>query len=407
MMARSPPIPGCDRGCDRPRVAAAVLIHRLTLTELRDLLAGPEPAESLGDPGGVLVVVDLDAGPAADLVADARAGAAADAGPGWGPGAPPPTEWSTLPAVVVGTSALARRRAPVDIPGNGLVDLVVPPEDAELGAVRARVAGNPQASIAYAILLRGSEHRSTADGLQLESAVYGSLQAGPEFAAWRASHPVRERDEAHEATVRVERAGDRLHVTLDRPSVRNALNAQMRDELVAALAIAEGEPGLAEVHLRGRGAAFCAGGDLDEFGARPDVATAHVVRMTRSPARSLARLAGRVVAHLHGACMGSGIELPAFAGRVLARPSAVVGLPELRMGLIPGAGGTVSLPRRIGRHRTAWLGLTGRTIDVVTALAWGLVDGLDDDDDQAAGTGGSRPSAAGTPAAAPKSAPKS
>jgi enoyl-CoA hydratase/carnithine racemase len=52
-------------------------------------------------------------------------------------------------------------------------------------------------------------------------------------------------------------------------------------------------------------------------------------------------------------------------------------LPEVGMGLIPGAGGTVSIPRRIGRHRTAWLALTGNTIDAGTALAWGLADSPD------------------------------
>jgi enoyl-CoA hydratase/carnithine racemase len=99
--------------------------------------------------------------------------------------------------------------------------------------------------------------------------------------------------------------------------------------------------------------------------------------MTRSPARAMAAVADRLVAHLHGACFGSGIELPAFAARVVARPDTVVGLPELSLGLIPGAGGTVSVTRRIGRHRTAWLALTGRTIDAATALEWGLVDEIE------------------------------
>jgi enoyl-CoA hydratase/carnithine racemase len=59
---------------------------------------------------------------------------------------------------------------------------------------------------------------------------------------------------------------------------------------------------------------------------------------------------------------------------VRVRPDACFSLPELAMGLVPGAGGTVSLPRRIGRHRTAWLALTGATIDAATALDWGLAD---------------------------------
>ena len=87
-------------------------------------------------------------------------------------------------------------------------------------------------------------------------------------------------------------------------------------------------------------------------------------------------LADRVTVELHGACFGSGIELPAFAGRVVAAPDTAIALPEIALGLIPGAGGTVSLPRRIGRRRTLLLALTGRTIDARTALEWGLVDEL-------------------------------
>ena len=90
----------------------------------------------------------------------------------------------------------------------------------------------------------------------------------------------------------------------------------------------------------------------------------------------LARIARRVRAELHGACVGAGIELPAFASRVVAREDAFFQLPELSMGLIPGAGGTVSLPRRIGRQRTAWLALTGARLEAATALDWGLVDEL-------------------------------
>ena len=74
---------------------------------------------------------------------------------------------------------------------------------------------------------------------------------------------------------------------------------------------------------------------------------------------------------------GAGIELPAFAETVRASPGARIGLPEIRLGLIPGAGGTVSLPRRIGRWRTAFLALTGTAIEAEQALTWGLIDEID------------------------------
>ena len=148
----------------------------------------------------------------------------------------------------------------------------------------------------------------------------------------------------------------------------------MRDQLVEAFELARLDDSITEIHLRGDGPSFCAGGDLDEFGARPDPATAHLVRILQSAGRSIEAVGTRVTAHVHGACRGSGVELPAFAGRVVASSDATFGLPEVQLGLIPGAGGTVSLPRRIGRHRTAWLALTGRSIDAPTALSWGLVD---------------------------------
>ncbi|HVT34396.1 MAG TPA: enoyl-CoA hydratase/isomerase family protein, partial [Nevskiaceae bacterium] len=74
------------------------------------------------------------------------------------------------------------------------------------------------------------------------------------------------------------------------------------------------------------------------------------------------------------ACIGSGAEFPAFAAHVTASEDAWFQLPELDFGLIPGAGGTVSIARRVGRQRTAWLVLSGKRIDAQRALDWGLVD---------------------------------
>jgi enoyl-CoA hydratase/carnithine racemase len=134
------------------------------------------------------------------------------------------------------------------------------------------------------------------------------------------------------------------------------------------------------VSLTGAGPSFCSGGDLAEFGARADPTAAHLIRLTRSPARQLHQLATRIGSRLrvrlHGHALGGGIEMAAFCGHVTATPDTSCGLPEVGLGLIPGAGGTVSLTRRIGRHRTAWLGLSGQPIDAVTANAWGLVDTL-------------------------------
>ena len=128
----------------------------------------------------------------------------------------------------------------------------------------------------------------------------------------------------------------------------------------------------------GEGPSFSAGGDLDEFGTANDPATAHLVRITASPAAVLHRIRDRVTARVHGACIGAGIELPAFASRIIARQDAVFGLPEVAMGLIPGAGGTVSIPHRIGRQHALWFAISGHRLNATSALAWGLGDAIDE-----------------------------
>jgi enoyl-CoA hydratase len=169
-----------------------------------------------------------------------------------------------------------------------------------------------------------------------------------------------------------------LRVRLNRPAQRNALSVAMRDALVEALQLAVADTTIAAVAISGNGPCFSIGGDLDEFGSAPDPATAHAIRSLRLPARVLLECADRVSFHLHSACIGAGMELPAFGRRVSAHPKTFFQLPEIRFGLIPGAGGCVSVPRRIGRQRTAWLALSARRINAATALAWGLIDCIEE-----------------------------
>jgi hypothetical protein len=316
------------------------------------LVRSPSTLDALLDREAPVVVVDLDcATPSVAGVDDAV---------------------RALPCVVVGVSD---GPMPAD-DRHSIADVMLHRDDHEtLARIETTARSAPRASTALVLLLRSTASRSLVDGLVAESAVYSMLQCGPEFAAWHDAYRPARHDEAQRPAVRIERADGVLHVTLARPEVHNALNTQMRDELYEALSVAVSDPEL-RVVLEGEGPSFCAGGDLDEFGTRPDPPLAHMLRLRRSVGRLLALVADRVEVRVHGACRGSGVELPAFARRVVARGDATFGLPEVALGLVPGAGGTVSIPRRIGRWRTAQLALTGQVIDAATAQAWGLVDAV-------------------------------
>lgn len=247
---------------------------------------------------------------------------------------------------------------------------------APVAEVVAAVEAQPVAARALATLLRATEGLSVWDAVASESATYGMLLGAAPFRRWLD----RRGPAAPLATGRpplvVGREDDVLTIELDRPEVHNAVDTAVRDALVETLLVAAVDPSVAEVRLRGRGPTFSSGGDLAEFGTVGDGASAFAVRLVRHPGLAVHAVADRVMAHVHGACAGAGVEVPSFAGRVIADPEATFRLPELSMGLVPGAGGTASLPRRIGRHRTAWLALTGATLDAPAAARWGLVDEL-------------------------------
>ena len=278
----------------------------------------------------------------------------------------PTVEPGSLPVVV---AALGDE---LGAPGPRVADVVVGPDD--LDALTETVAAAPRAAVTLAVLLRGIEVSDTEAGLAAESTAYSLLQGGAEFAAWRAAHPASASTDDNGPTVSCARDGDVLTIALDRPRRHNAISAQLRDDLHAALQVPLVDDDIEQIVLRGNGPSFSTGGDLDEFGRRPDPITAHHTRLLRSPARLIDRLRDRLVAQIHGWTLGGGIEMAAFAGRVVARADTRIGLPETRLGLLPGAGGTVSISRRCGRQRTAALALTGATIGAERALAWGLVD---------------------------------
>ena len=217
------------------------------------------------------------------------------------------------------------------------------------------------------------------DALFLESVTYSLLQSGGEFGQWLAdNHRKVWRSGRASSVVEVRRSEDTLYVSLAEPERHNAFSRVMRDELREALTLATVDETITRVVLDGHGSCFSSGGDLAEFGSATSPLDSHLVRTTDSVAQLLLtigeRLGTRLECRVHGPNVGAGVELAAFAPRVVASAEATFRLPEVSMGLVPGAGGTVSVTRRIGRHRAALMILSGCEIDARTALDWGLID---------------------------------
>ncbi|ODU06229.1 MAG: hypothetical protein ABS81_05280 [Pseudonocardia sp. SCN 72-86] len=225
-------------------------------------------------------------------------------------------------------------------------------------------------------LLRWSRTLAVHAALDAESYLYSTLLGGTEFRAWLDRRGPRPLPAVVAEPVRTDREGGELRVRLDLPERRNAYGRQMRDAPRGGAGRRAAGPvgGKGGPHRFGAGVLL--GGDLDEFRTTPDPVTAHLVRTRHGAARPLHALRERVEVRVHGACVSAGIEHPAFAGRVVAAPGTTFRLPEVAMGLVPGAGGTVSIPRRIGRHRTLYLALSGGAFSASTALSWGLIDAI-------------------------------
>jgi enoyl-CoA hydratase len=260
------------------------------------------------------------------------------------------------------------------------VDLRVD-NDAELAQVIGSVERNPMAAAVLVQVLRAVGSLAPLAALAVESLGYSTLQAGAEFGRWldqeRQRRPAR-RVPVRDDLVLLERDGEHLGVVLNSTDTRNSLSVAMRDALTDAFRLVAMDATIVRVDVSGNGPCFSAGGDLGEFGALHDPLDAHRARMLRMPARYIVERATSYHFHLHGACIGAGIELPAFGGHLSATRDAFFRLPEVGMGLIPGAGGCVSISRRIGRQRTALMALLGEPVSAERALNWGLIDAIVD-----------------------------
>ncbi|MGV0035753.1 MAG: enoyl-CoA hydratase/isomerase family protein [Candidatus Azotimanducaceae bacterium WSBS_2022_MAG_OTU7] len=272
--------------------------------------------------------------------------------------------------------------------GNGLLgngvqmpeafDLVATTES-EVDLLTSAVEQNPQACSVLVQVTRVTTQLPFTAALIVESLGYATLQGGEEFSRWLAGRAKIITVESNiPAPVVMNRTGPELSILLNSPGNRNALSVSMREGLSEAFRLVAMDDSIERVVVSGAGPCFSSGGDLTEFGTSEDVAEAHRIRQLKMPARYLAEHAQRYRFKLHGACIGAGIELPAFAEHISATRDAFFRLPEVAMGLIPGAGGCVSIPRRVGRQRTNYLAVTGMELSADEALSWGLVDELTD-----------------------------
>ncbi|AVS82608.1 3-hydroxyacyl-CoA dehydrogenase [Paracidovorax avenae] len=171
--------------------------------------------------------------------------------------------------------------------------------------------------------------------------------------------------------------GDVLVVRIDNPPV-NALGAAVRQGLMAAIGEAESRADVQAVLIVGEGKSFIAGADIREFGKPPvEPSLPQVCQRIESCGK-------RVVASIHGAALGGGLEVALAAHYRVALPAAQLGLPEVNLGLLPGAGGTQRAPRLMGVKPAAEMMLSGKPLSAKAALAAGLVDRLVDGSDAVA-----------------------
>ncbi len=172
--------------------------------------------------------------------------------------------------------------------------------------------------------------------------------------------------------VTTRREGGTAIVTLDNPPV-NAIGLAVRQGLARAIDWAAGETGIDRVVLTATGRTFAAGGDAREFDADP--VPPHLPDLCDAIEASFVPW----IAAIHGPALGGGLELALACRYRIAAPGAMLGLPEVTLGVVPGAGGTQRLPRLIGVAKALDLIPTGRTLSGAEALEIGLVDELDDD----------------------------
>jgi enoyl-CoA hydratase len=176
-------------------------------------------------------------------------------------------------------------------------------------------------------------------------------------------------------TLIYEKSDGVAYITLNRPKALNAYNVQMRDDLFQALKAIKDDGEVRVVILKGAGEkAFCAGADLSEFLSAPPPVAARQIRWERDVWGLFLSVPQPVIAALHGYVLGSGVEMALCCDIRIAADDARFGLPEVKLGIIPAAGGSQTLPRAIGQAGALDMLLTDRWLDADEACRFDLVN---------------------------------
>lgn len=168
--------------------------------------------------------------------------------------------------------------------------------------------------------------------------------------------------------------GDIFRLTLNRPLKLNALNPQVFEILRDRIRDFEADAEARVLILSGEGRCFAAGADIEHYVDRSHDEYLAFMNLGRSVLDGLAECEKPVIAAVHGFALGGGFELVLACDLVVAAENARFGLPEPRLGLLPGGGGTQRLPRVVGRHRASELLMTGRFLTAQEGAEWGFVN---------------------------------
>lgn len=183
------------------------------------------------------------------------------------------------------------------------------------------------------------------------------------------------------ATVRTEVADGVAWLTLDRPEALNSINPSLLRDFSKALDTLEMRGDVRCVVVTGEGRAFCAGGDLKALQAfeaelYPEVATNRFHRSVAGLMRELERFSCPVIAAVNGLAFAGGLEIVLCCDLVVASEDATFGDAHARYGLVPGGGGSVRLPRKIGPNRAKHMMFTAQAVPAQTMLDWGLLSAV-------------------------------